>query len=132
MKKAIILTTLLAASTVSMAKGDGDDRHRGGYHDGKAQMQQQGFFDESAAVKTVADALKANDDTPVILEGQIVKQLDSDEFTFKDATGEIQIDVSKRAWNGQTITPQDTIQIRGKVDKEWGNAEVDVKQVTKK
>ena len=132
MKKAIILTTLLAVSTVSMAKGDGDDRHRGGYHDGKAQMQQQGFFDESAAVKTVADALKANDDTPVILEGQIVKQLDSDEFTFKDATGEIQIDVSKRAWNGQTITPQDTIQIRGKVDKEWGNAEVDVKQVTKK
>ena len=132
MKKAIILTTLLAVSTVSMAKGDGDDRHRGGYHDGKAQMQQQGFFDESAAVKTVADALKANDDTPVILEGQIVKQLDNDEFTFKDATGEIQIDVSKRAWNGQTITPQDTIQIRGKVDKEWGNAEVDVKQVTKK
>ena len=131
MKKAIILTTLLAVSTVSMAKGDGDDRHRGGYHDGKAQVQ-QGFFDESAAVKTVADALKASDDTLVILEGQIVKQLDSDEFTFKDATGEIQIDVSKRAWNGQTITPQDTIQIRGKVDKEWGNAEVDVKQVTKK
>ena len=132
MKKAIILTTLLAVSTVSMAKGDSDDRHRGGYHEGKAQMQQQGFFDESAAVKTVADALKASDDTLVILEGQIVKQLDSDEFTFKDATGEIQIDVSKRAWAGQTITPQDTIQIRGKVDKEWGNTEVDVKQVTKK
>lgn len=132
MKKAIILTTLLAVSTVSMAKGDGDDRHRGGYHDGKAQMQQQGFFDESAAVKTVADALKANDDTPVILEGQIVKQLDNDEFTFKDATGEIQIDVSKRAWNGQTITPQDTIQIRGKVDNEWNKTEVDVKQITKK
>ncbi len=132
MKKAIILTTLLAVSTVSMAKGDGDDRHRGGYHDGKTQMQQQGFFDESAAVKTVADALKANDDTPVILEGQIVKQLDNDEFTFKDATGEIQIDVSKRAWNGQTITPQDTIQIRGKVDNEWNKTEVDVKQITKK
>ena len=131
MKKAIILTTLLAVSTVSMAKGDGDDRHRGGYHDGKAQVQ-QGQFDESAAVKTVADALKANDDTPVILEGQIVKQLDSDEFTFKDATGEIQIDVSKRAWNGQTITPQDTIQIRGKVDNEWNKTEVDVKQITKK
>ena len=131
MKKAIILTTLLAVSTVTMAKGDGDDRHRGGYHDGKAKTQ-QGFFDESLAVKTVADALKASDDTPALLEGQIVKQLDKDEFTFKDATGEITIDVSKRAWQGQNITPQDTIQIRGKVDSEWGKTEVDVKQITKK
>lgn len=131
MKKAIILTTLLAVSTVTMAKGDGDDRHRGGYHDGKGRTQ-QGFFDESLAVKTVADALKASDNTPALLEGQIVKQLDKDEFTFKDATGEIQIDVSKRAWKGQTITPQDTIQIRGKVDSEWGKTEVDVKQITKK
>ncbi|AUI66890.1 MULTISPECIES: YgiW/YdeI family stress tolerance OB fold protein [Glaesserella] len=131
MKKAIILTTLLAVSTVSMAKGDGDDRHRGGYHDGKGQMQ-QGFFDESLAVKTVADALKASDDTPALLEGKIVKQIDKDEFTFQDATGEIQIDVSKHAWQGQTISPQDTIQIRGKVDSEWGKTEIDVKQVTKK
>ncbi len=131
MKKAIILTTLLAVSTVTMAKGDGDNRHHGGYHDGKGQIQ-QGFFDESLAVKTVADALKASDDTPALLEGQIVKQIDKDEFIFKDATGEIQIDVSKRAWNGQTITPQDTIQIRGKVDNEWNKTEINVKQITKK
>ncbi len=114
-----------------MAKGDGDNRHHGGYHDGKGQIQ-QGFFDESLAVKTVADALKASDDTPALLEGQIVKQIDKDEFIFKDATGEIQIDVSKRAWNGQTITPQDTIQIRGKVDNEWNKTEINVKQITKK
>ncbi|WP_373777234.1 YgiW/YdeI family stress tolerance OB fold protein [Glaesserella sp.] len=131
MKKAIILTTLLAVSTVTMAKGGNDD-HRGGYHDGKAQAQQGFFFDESLAVKSVADALKAADDTPALLEGQIVKQIDKDEFIFKDASGEIQIDVSKRAWNGLNITPQDTIQIRGKVDKEWNTVEVDVKQITKK
>ncbi|MEE3696945.1 NirD/YgiW/YdeI family stress tolerance protein [Glaesserella parasuis] len=129
MKKAIILTTLLAVSTVSMAKGDGDrDRH-----DGKARTHQsQGFFDESLAVKSVADALKATDDTPVLLEGQIVKQIDKDEFIFKDKTGEIEIDVSKRAWNGLNIGPQDTIQIRGKVDKDWNKVQVDVKQITKK
>ncbi|EQA01240.1 putative outer membrane domain protein, partial [Glaesserella parasuis SW114] len=70
MKKAIILTTLLAVSTVSMAKGDGDRDRHGGYHDGKARTHQsQGFFDESLAVKSVADALKATDDTPVLLEG---------------------------------------------------------------
>ncbi|MCT8762564.1 NirD/YgiW/YdeI family stress tolerance protein [Glaesserella parasuis] len=133
MKKAIILTTLLAVSTVSMAKGDSDRDRHGGYHDGKARTHQsQDFFDESLAVKSVADALKATDDTPVLLEGQIVKQIDKGEFIFKDKTGEIEIDVSKRAWNGLNIGPQDTIQIRGKVDKDWNKVQVDVKQITKK
>ena len=130
MKKALILTTLLAVSTVTVAK-DGE-RHHGGFNDGTQRSQTQGFFDESAAVKTVAAALKASDDTPAIIEGKIIKQIDKDEFIFKDSTGEIVIDVSKRAWNGQTISPADTIQIRGKVDTEWNKTEIDVKQVIKK
>lgn len=130
MKKALILTTLLAVSTVTVAK-DGE-RHHGGFNGGNQYSQTQGFFDESTAVKTVAEALKASDDTPAILEGQILKQVGKSEFIFKDSTGEIQIDVSRRAWNGQTISPQDTIQIRGKVDKEWNEIEVDVKQIIRK
>ncbi|VEH68561.1 Uncharacterized conserved protein [Rodentibacter pneumotropicus] len=34
-------------------------------------------------------------------------------------------------WNGITVNPQDQIQIIGKVDKEWNNTEIDVKQVIK-
>lgn len=128
MKKIIALASILAFSSVAVAKG--------GFHDGTNQAQkpatQQGFYDESLVVKTAKDALAANDDTPVALEGYIVKQIDKDEFIFKDATGEIQIDVNKRAWKGQTITPQDKIEIRGKVDKEWSQTEVDVKEVFKK
>ncbi len=131
MKKIILLTTtLLAVSTTAMAEKDGDHRN-GGYHDGKGYSQ-QGFFDESLAVKTVGDALKAADDTPALLEGKIVRQIDEDDFIFQDATGEIEIDVSRKAWNGQTITPQETVQLRGKVDKEWNSVSVDVKQITKK
>ncbi|MGX2973506.1 YgiW/YdeI family stress tolerance OB fold protein [Ursidibacter arcticus] len=127
MKKAIIFTTLLTVSTITMAKGGFHD----GHHKEKMPMQ-QGFFDENVAVKSVADAIKAVDDTSAVLVGSIVKQIDKNEFIFKDSTGEIQIDVSKRAWNGQTITPQDTIEIRGKVDKDWTQAEIDVKQIIKK
>ena len=93
-----------------------------GFNDGNNQVTQQGFVDESVIVKTVADALNANDDTPVRLDGQIVKQIGKKDFLFKDASGkEIQIEVSKKAWNGETIAPQDNIQIIGKVDKEWNN-----------
>lgn len=128
MKKIIALASILALSSVAVAKG--------GFQDGSNPTQkpttQQGFYDESLVVKTVKDALAANDDTPVTLEGYIVKQIDKDEFIFKDTTGEIQIDVNKRAWKGQTITPQDKIEIRGKVDKEWSQIEVDVKEVFKR
>lgn len=126
MKKIILLTTtLLAVSTTAMAEKDGEHRNGKGY-------SQQGFFDESAAVKSVAAALKAADDTPALLEGKIVRQIDEDDFIFQDATGEIEIDVSRNAWNGQTITPQETVQLRGKVDKEWNNVSLDIKQITKK
>ena len=104
-----------------------------GFNDGNNQVTQQGFVDESVIVKTVADALNANDNTPVRLDGQIVKQIGKKDFLFKDASGnEIQIEVSKKAWNGETIAPQDNIQIIGKVDKEWNKTEVDVKQIIKK
>lgn len=46
-----------------------------GFNDGNNQVTQQGFVDESVIVKTVADALNANDNTPVRLDGQIVKQI---------------------------------------------------------
>lgn len=95
-------------------------------------MQHGGFFDESKAVKTVKDAKSAADDTPIMLEGKIVKQIGHDDFIFKDSTGEIEIEVSKRAWCGQEITPNDTIQIFGEVDKEWNKTELDVKRIIKK
>ena len=95
-----------------------------GFNDGHKHNLQQGFVDESVIVKTVDDALNANDDTPVRLDGQIVKQIGKKDFLFKDASGkEIQIEVSKKAWNGQTIAPQDNIQIIGKVDKEWNKTD---------
>ncbi|MDH2997150.1 hypothetical protein A1D22_05610 [Pasteurellaceae bacterium LFhippo2] len=137
--KAIILSTLLAVSAVSMAQGfqDGQNKPSNPEHKGKPEMRKHfqpgGYFDESKVVKTAQDALNAADDTPVLLEGQIIKQVDKEDFIFKDVNGtEIQIEVSRKAWKGQTITPNDKIEIRGKVDKDWGKTEIEVKHITKK
>lgn len=84
------------------------------------------------AVTTVKQALKAHEDTPVVLTGKITRQVDNDEFYFKDATGEIKIEVDDHAWNGQNITPKDKITIRGKVDKnDYGRSDIDVYSVKK-
>ena len=126
--KKLLTITAIALSSVAVY----NNAMAQGFNDGNNQVIQQGFVDESVIVKTVDDALNAYDDTPVRLDGQIVKQIGKNDFLFKDASGkEIQIEVSKKAWNGQTIAPQDNIQIIGKVDKEWNKTDIDVKQIIK-
>ena len=34
-------------------------------------------------------------------------------------------------WNGVTVTPKDTVEIQGEVDKDWNSVEIDVKQIRK-
>lgn len=128
MKKVIALIALVGLSSVAVAQGfkDGNNPHHGKPH------TQQGFYDDKNTAKSVKDALNAADNTLVVIEGKIVKQVGKDDFIFQDATGEMEIEVSRKAWNGQTITPQDTVEIRGKVDKDWGKTKVEVKQVIKK
>ena len=140
--KAMILSSLLAVSTVSMAQGGFPNGGQEQPPQGRPEMCKEmhrmnkpagGYFDESLAVKTAADAQKASDNTPVLIVGSIVKQIDRNEFIFKDTAGtEVQIKVGKHAWDGQTILPTDKIELRGKVDKEWNKTEIKVKQITKK
>lgn len=119
MKKIILFTSILTLPTISFASG--------GF-----QSQPQNSVMQNMAINNVNSALKAKDDTPVTLVGSIIKQIDDDEYLFKDNSGTIQIEVDKKVWNGQTITPQDTIEIRGKIDKDRSKTEIDVYQVIKK
>lgn len=114
MKKIIALSTLLALSTSAFA----------GFSNGNNASQ--------GGVTTVRQALQAHEDTQVTLTGKITRQIDNDEFYFKDATGEIKIEVEDHAWNGQNITPNDKITIRGKVDKnDNGRSDIDVYSIKK-
>lgn len=131
MKNIIALITLVGLSSVSVAHGFKDDNHQP-YQGKPHSSQHQGFYDEKNTVKTVKEALNAADNSLVIIEGKIAKQVGKKDFIFQDATGEMEIEISHKAWHGQTITPQDTVEIRGKVDKDWGKTEIEVKQMIKK
>lgn len=100
--------------------------------EGKNKEFKPPFFDESKAVKSVKALQDAKDKTFVMIEGKIIKQVGKKDFIFQDSTGEVEIEVSYHAWRGQTITPNDTVEIRGIVDKEWDKTEVEVKQIIKK
>ena len=96
-------------------------------------QQPGGFKGPSAGVTTVADALKAKDDTLVVLTGHIEKETAKEKYLFKDATGSIIVEIDNEDWQGQNVTPADTVVIHGEVDKEIMHApEIDVDRIEKK
>lgn len=142
MKKIIALAALLSVSSFAVAQGFQDPNASQAnaeppYHSMKKDRKghkahAQGFFDEHNAIKSVSALKNAQDNDFLMIEGKIIKQVGKKTFLFQDATGETEIEVRRQAWNGQIITPNDTVIIRGKVDKEWNKTEIEVKQVMKK
>lgn len=103
---------------------------QGGFS-GPTSTQSGGFVGPDGTSTTVANAKTLRDDTWVTLKGTIVERISDDLYTFKDETGTINVDIDDKRWNGLTVTPQDKVEIRGEVDKDWNSVEIDVKQIQK-
>ena len=99
--------------------------------EGPAATAQPGSFKGPgavAAVDTVAKALEARDESPVVLEGRIVSAAkEHEEYVFQDRTGKIIIELDDELFHGRTVTPENTIRIWGEVDTKFGrDSEVEV------
>ena len=70
-------------------------------------------------VTTVADAMNMKEDSHIYLEGNLIKKNCKSCYTFKDATGEIKVEISKKAWNKLNVTPDQKVRIYGEVDKSF-------------
>ena len=99
--------------------------------EGPASSTQPGSFKGPGAVAaadTVAKALEARDESPVVLEGRIVSAAkEHEEYVFQDKTGKIIIELDDELFHGRTVTPENTIRIWGEVDTKFGrDSEVEV------
>ncbi|CNE92408.1 YgiW/YdeI family stress tolerance OB fold protein [Yersinia mollaretii] len=135
MKKLALAATLMMLCGAPLLAHSATEAAKGGF-DGPATTQTQpateGGFSGPSATNTTVDKVKSmRDDARVTLQGNIVERLGHDTYTFRDSTGTITVDIDSKRWKGQTITPQDKVQIEGKVDKDWNSVEVDVKNITK-
>ena len=89
--------------------------------------------DPSLAPTTVKKALSMRDDAMVTLTGKIISSLGDEKYLFKDSTGEVIIEIDDEDWHGVKVTPNDTLEIVGKVDKEFmEQTKIDVKSFTVK
>ena len=84
------------------------------------------FQGPELTTSTVADALKMSDDAAVVLEGKILKSLGDEKYQFSDNTGMVTIEIDNEDWRGVDVTPQDTILIKGEIDKDVFSTEIDV------
>ena len=82
-----------------------------------AKKLKGGFEGPSINNTTVQEALKMNDDTPVVLKGKIEKSLGNEKYQFNDGTGIIVVEIDNDEWGGITVTPENTIEISGEIDK---------------
>ena len=117
---ALALTLTLGASA-ALAKGPA-----GGYTEGG------GYTGPGPALSTVSQAKEMRDDTPVTLRGYIIRHLGDERYVFKDNTGTVNVEIDHKRWRGQSVGPNDLVEISGEVEKDWTELEIDVKSVVKK
>lgn len=124
MKKliAILVLALVCVAFASAQGFTGEKSKQGGFVDGSKS---------SSTVITVEKALKMKDDTNAVLRGNIVKKVKHEKYLFKDATGEIVVEIDDDDWGGVTVGPNDTVELIGEIDKDFNKIEFDVDIVKK-
>ncbi|WP_211830668.1 NirD/YgiW/YdeI family stress tolerance protein [Kistimonas asteriae] len=86
----------------------------------------------SETIKTVEEAKNASDEVPVVLTGHIVRQVNREDYLFRDSTGEISVEIDGDEWGAirEPVTPEMTVRISGEVDYHRTEpTDIDVKQV---
>lgn len=71
---------------------------------------------QSGQVTQAAQVANATDDTPVVLEGNIIEQVRNDEYLFQDASGKVILDIDDKVFGSNTVTPETRVRIHGEVD----------------
>lgn len=96
-----------------------------------ANVQQGGFTGPNGSVVTIKQAQDMKDDSWVTLRGNIEKRIGDEDYTFRDATGAMTVEIDHKRWEGQTVSPGDKVELQGELDKDFNSVELDVKRVRK-
>lgn len=81
----------------------------------------------SGSLMTAAEAGAARPGTYVTLEGSIVAHLREDYYTFRDASGDLRVEVSGEVFGNRTVSPDARLRLLGEVDTGRSGAYVWIK-----
>nr|WP_159063800.1 NirD/YgiW/YdeI family stress tolerance protein [Thaumasiovibrio occultus] len=83
-------------------------------------------------VSDVQTALEATDDSYVLLEGHLVRSLGDEMYVFKDASGEMQVEIEPEVWRGLDVTTTDRVALYGEIDRDMFSTTLEVEQISKR
>lgn len=127
-KSAVLLAIVTLVATPVLAT------QQGGFVDPNAPAAQSkvgGFQAGNASTVTVKQAEEMKDDSWITVRGHLDKQIGGEDYLFRDSSGTMKVEIDHKHWNGQTITPQDQVELTGELDKDFNAIELDVKQLRK-
>lgn len=90
-----------------------------------------GFVGGMETIVTVKQVKEMRDDVNVVVQGKILQRMGDDKYLFEDGTGSITVEIDKKDWRGQTVTPADTVKLYGEVDRGFMKTEIEVDYVEK-
>ena len=83
------------------------------------------------AIVTVAQAKKMRDDTPVIVQGNIIQRMGDEKYLFRDGTDSVVVEIDDEDWGGVDVRATDTVKLYGDVDASMFKTEIDVDRIEK-
>jgi uncharacterized protein (TIGR00156 family) len=86
----------------------------------------------SLAVRTVSEVKNLPDDTNVMLEGKIERELGPERYLFNDGTDTVTVEIDREKWRGLTVGPEDVVVLYGEVDRSLRGVEIEVDRIEKK
>lgn len=109
MKKLFLASFLIASTAVAQAQFTG----------GTATATEDVVLVSPFVTSSISAVRQMPNDTYVTVEGNIVQQQgrDKEKYLFKDATGEILVEIDDKLWKGQAITPETKVRILGELDQ---------------
>ncbi|GAA5108468.1 OB fold stress tolerance protein YgiW [Orbus sasakiae] len=101
-----------------------------GFNNGINQPVNVGFTGGVQSITSAAQAKQMHKDSWVTLQGNIVQHLGDKMYLFRDSSGDINVKIKGKLWQGRTVTPNDTVQITGEVDTHrYKSTDVEVKSL---
>ncbi|EID86293.1 hypothetical protein MSI_02490 [Treponema sp. JC4] len=115
----LMAALFLAAGSSCFAQGFQGDNYGG---------QMGGFIGEGEAspITSVSKAKKMFDDSVVTIRGNITRRLGDEKYMFRDATGEMMVEIDDEYWYGVTATSSDILELTGEIDRDFNKVKLDV------
>ncbi|AWC94363.1 TPA: NirD/YgiW/YdeI family stress tolerance protein [Morganella morganii subsp. morganii] len=88
-----------------------------------------GFASQTAQVVSVSNANNQPDDSRVIIEGFIIRNISHNLYEFKDDSGITRVKIDKDKWDGLIVSPDTKIRIEGRIDNHLIDHEINAEKI---